>query len=245
MLGATPKVLDLAFARTRPNAAAEMSRLKLEAVQKTIKIKLPRLPKKFTDPIRLSETDVKELNQEPFAVSGSEIPVQSEIAKIPRSLDSPKIRAALSKSVKRPKVLLPVRRPDVPDQVPEAMLEEDIDDDGEKLEPKVEVPDMEALDFETAISTHTVTKPLFSQKRKGDKKKKTFASISKKYGSEDEEWFGLNNSDVETRSSYPRSGTPDSKADHKLVSSESNEDQKDANMYTYTECEYSYCSTKI
>ncbi|XP_049887708.1 PHD finger protein 20 isoform X2 [Pectinophora gossypiella] len=226
MLGATPKVLDLAYARTRPSDV-EMRRLKLEAEQKTIKVKLPKLPKRITEP----KPEVKEAPSQPKPEIATPVKLEE---KIPRSLDSPKLRIALSnKSVKRPKVLLPVRRPDPVETIPE--LQKDESDAEEKLlEHKEEISKTEELDFEAAISTHTVTKPYGEVKRKSDKKKKTFASISKKPASEDEEWFALNNSDVETRSSYPRSGTPDSKLDQKLVSSESNEEPKEPN-YMYTE----------
>lgn len=223
MLGATPKVLDLAYARQRPTEM-ELNRMRHEAVHKTIRVKLPRLPKRYTDP--KPEPKEAEIKQE--------LPIKSELPeKIPRSQDSPKLRLALNRPVKRPKVLLPVRK-----QEPEAPEVKDETNDKKTvpLEPKIEMPVAEALDFETAISTHTVTRPP-GQKRKSDKKRKTFATISKKAMSEDEEWFTMNNSDVETRSSCPRSGTPDSKTtEQKLLSSEYNEEQKSANNYLYTEC---------
>ncbi|KAI5642367.1 methyl-CpG binding domain-containing protein [Phthorimaea operculella] len=219
MLGATPKVLDLAYARTRPSAV-EMRRLKLEQRHKKIKAKLIRPPKRPEIKLEVKTEYIKPEMQTP-------VKEEPKPPKIPRSQDSPKLRTILSKPVKRPKVLLPVvRRLDDTGEVKEEEIS--VDDNEAIIEPKVEVPPMDVLDFETAISTHTVTKPA-DLKRK-DKKKK-FASISK--ASEDEEWYGVN-SDVETRSSYPRSGTPDSKMDQKLVSSESNEEQKEPN-YMYTE----------
>lgn len=224
MLGATPKVLDLAYARQRPTEM-ELNRMRHEAVHKTIRVKLPRLPRRYTDPKpEPKEPEIKqELEIKP------ELPV-----KVARSQDSPKLRLALNRPVKRPKVLLPVRKKE--SETPE--IKEEIDEKIVPLEPKIELPVVEPLDFETAISTHTVTRPA-GEKRKGDKKRKTFATISKKAMSEDEEWFTMNNSDVETRSSCPRSGTPDSKImEQKLVSSEYNEDQKAANNYLYTECKY-------
>lgn len=232
MLGATPKVLDLAYARQRPTQM-ELNRMRHEAVHKTIRVKLPRLPRRYTDP--KPEPKEQDIKQEP--------PIKSELPeKIPRSQDSPKLRLALNRPVKRPKVLLPVRKLDI--ETPE--VKEEVD---EKkiilLEPKLEVPTAEQLDFEAAISTHTVTRPP-GEKRKSDKKRKTFATISKRAMSEDEEWFTMNNSDVETRSSCPRSGTPDSKImEQKLVSSEYNEEQKGANNYLYTECEYFFLPRQL
>ncbi|KAJ2943943.1 hypothetical protein O0L34_g8266 [Tuta absoluta] len=220
MLGATPKVLDLAYARTRPSAV-EMRRLKLEQRHKKIRAKLnrPKRPPEVKLEINKELADVKPELQTP-------VKEEPKLPKIPRSQDSPKLRTILSKPVKRPKVLLPVVRRI--DDTGDDEKDEDVNVDDTLVEPKVEVPTMGVLDFETAISTHTVTKPA-DLKRK-DKKKK-FAAIAKT--SEDEEWYGVN-SDVETRSSYPRSGTPDSKMDQKLVSSESNEEQKEPN-YMYTE----------
>lgn len=224
MLGATPKVLDLAYARQRPTEM-ELARMRHEAVHKTIRVKLPRLPKRYTDP--KPEPKEPEIKQE--------LPIKSELPeKIPRSQDSPKLRLALNRPVKRPKVLLPVRKQE--QEVPE--IKEEVEERKTvPLELKVELPVIEPLDFDTAISTHTVTRTA-GERRKGDKKRKTFATICKKPMSEDEEWFTMNNSDVETRSSYPRSGTPDSKTmEQKLVSSESNEEHKGANNYLYTESE--------
>lgn len=232
MLGATPKVLDLAYARQRPTEM-ELNRMRHEAVHKTIRVKLPRLPRRYTDP--KPEPKEPEIKQEP--------PIIPEIPeKIPRSQDSPKLRLALNKPVKRPKVLLPVRKVEI--ETPEE--KEEVDENKTiPLEPKIEVPVAEQLDFETAISTHTV-KRTPGEKRKSDKRRKTFATISKKAMSEDEEWFTMNNSDVETRSSCPRSGTPDSKTmEQKLVSSEFNEEQKGANNYLYTECKCFFCQTTI
>lgn len=225
MLGATPKVLDLAYARQRPTEM-ELARMRSEAVHKTLRVKLPKLSRRYLEP--KPERKEPEIKQE--------LPLKSELPlKIPRSQDSPKLRLALNRPVKRPKVLLPVVRklemetPEIKEEVKEKkpVLEEQ----------KVDGPIIEPLDFETAISTHTVTRPV-GEKRRGIKKRKKFARISKKPISEDEEWFTMNNSDVETRLSYPRSGTPDSKTmEQKLVSSESNEEQKDPNNYMYTECE--------
>lgn len=237
MLGATPKVLDLAYARTRPSQI-EMRRLKFEAENnKTIRIKIPRLPKRFTDP--KPTLDAKDIAAE-LKVEAPTTPIKTDAEKLPKTQDSPKLRNALiNKPVKRPKVLLPVRRPEL-NETTEHKTEENVEENAPLL-PVKDLPNLETLDFETAISTHTVTKPFLDIKKKGEKKRKSFAKISKKE-SEDEEWFSMNNnSDVETRSSYPRSGTPDSKTmDQKLVSSESNEEQKDPNSYMFSESEYCF-----
>lgn len=148
----------------------------------------------------------------------------------PKALDSPKLRDALiKKPVKRPKVLLPVRRPD-PEIQDEHTQQIDIEDkaDGEEVQ-----PDLEVLDFETAISTHTVTKPPVER----SKLKRRGFPLSKLPFSEDEEWLTVN-SDMETRSSFPGSGTPDSKEYKPSLNaaSESTEEHKEP-MYTYSESE--------
>ncbi|XP_068628599.1 PHD finger protein 20 isoform X2 [Battus philenor] len=221
MLGATPKVLDLAYARTRPTKE-EIKKMKHEAVSKIIKVKIPRPPKRIEEP----KIDMKELDSELKV----DIPLSPthDVDNTPKVQDSPKLRNVLvNKPVKRPKVLLPVRRP-----------EKDLNEKIEELDPDrpVNVSTVEVLDFETAISTHTVTKPYLEIKKKFGK---GFPTFRKKPTSEDDEWLTMN-SDVETMSSFPGSGTPDSKTmDNKVsvnaaASSESNDDQKDS-MYTYTE----------
>ncbi|CAH2068982.1 unnamed protein product, partial [Iphiclides podalirius] len=227
MLGATPKVLDLAYARTRPTKA-DMIR-KRDTQSKIIKVKIPR-PAKRSDE---SKVDMRELDSELRV----DIPLSpSREHEAPRALDSPKLRDALvKKPVKRPKVLLPVRRPD-PD-IEQTKLSDLADEDQTDREDSQST--VEILDFETAISTHTVTKPV-TDGRKGERaKRRAFAPFAKRPPSEDEEWLTMN-SDVETRSSFPGSGTPDSKTTdvkasaNAAASSESNEDQKEP-MYTYTE----------
>ena len=236
MLGATPKVLDLAYARTRP-VAVETPRAKDE--HKVIKVKIPRPPKREEPKQEVKDVSVElQVDTTPFtpAKDGVSIPP-------PRSQDSPKLRQILiNKPVKRPRVLLPVRRPEPEPVIPDPM-NEDIDvEETETIEPIIEIPALDIpLDFESAISTHTVTKPLIDKKRKGEKRRKTFALAAKRPPSDDDDWYGVN-SDFETRSSFPGSGTPDSKVDSKVapVSSESNEETKDANMYMFTESKLKY-----
>ncbi|XP_063890671.1 uncharacterized protein LOC126054929 isoform X2 [Helicoverpa armigera] len=232
MLGATPKVLDLAYARTMP---LETDTPKKED-SKIIKVKIPRPPKR-EEPKQEIIKDVKtELQVDTAPIT----PVKEvEDPLVPRSQDSPKLRQALiNKPVKRPRVLLPVRRPDPEPVIPEP-FNEDIDvEDTDLPEPVMEIPPLDIpLDFESAISTHTVTKPV-DKKRK---EKRRFALAAKRPVSEEEfgdDWFGMN-SDVDTRSSFPRSGTPDSKVDERSraapVSSESNEENKDSNNYMFNE----------
>ncbi|KAJ0181393.1 hypothetical protein K1T71_003478 [Dendrolimus kikuchii] len=231
MLGATPKVADLAYARTMPT---DIEPVKSNADQRIIKVKITK-PKREEPKENKESKESKEMKPE-LQVVIPQLPMSPKQETEVRPQDSPKLRLALNKPAKapsgprppkRPKVLLPVRRPDPEPQEPAH----------EEFEPspfkEIEMP-MEALDFETAISTHTVTKPVLETKKK--EKRTSYSHIPPKQ-SEDEDWFG--NSDVETRSSYARSGTPDSKTmDLKIqqpVSSESNEEQKDGNMYMYTE----------
>ncbi|XP_069365849.1 uncharacterized protein MBD-R2 isoform X2 [Maniola hyperantus] len=231
MLGATPKVLDLAQQRTLPT--------ELEPVRqpdsRILKIKISRPPKRVEDP----KPELKVSSEMNVDVEAT-IPTKTD-PPIPRSQDSPKLRQALANKprVKRPKVLLPVRRPDsepTPDEFEEESPALVYDDD--TMESTLDI--MEPQDFETAISTHTVTRPIDVFGKKADKKRKCFSTAPKRPASEEDEWFGMN-SDVETRSSFPGSGTPDSKTmdkvmNHQLaVSSESAEDQKGANTYMFTE----------
>ncbi|XP_022122920.2 uncharacterized protein LOC110998534 isoform X1 [Pieris rapae] len=193
MLGNTPKVLDLAYARTRPTGE--------KIKKKVIKVKIPRVQK--SNVLVGPKPEVSEPQPE-IRINITPLPTEET------QEDSPKLRQALiPKPVKRPKVLLPVRKPE---------LEVSEDD---KLE-------LECVDFEAAISTHTVTKP-------GD-----FQRLEIKPAfSEDEEW--PSHSDVDTRSSFPGSGTPDSKILDKVatpipgVSSESNEEAKEGELYMFTE----------
>ncbi|XP_013148427.1 PREDICTED: uncharacterized protein LOC106111005 [Papilio polytes] len=223
LLGATPKVLDLAYARTRPTKLI-MTKIKSKRENKVIKVKIPKPAKRPEVKI-----DMKELDAELKV----DIPISSppDLGSVPKTQDSPKLRNALvNKPVKRPKVLLPVRRLD-------SDRNENFGELG--LEARggtpVSIPDV--LDFETSISTHTVTKPIFEIMKK-EKKRREFASFPNNQ-SEEDDWLSMN-SDVETRSSFPGSGTPDSKVmDTKTSvnaapSSESNEDHKEQ-MYTYTE----------
>jgi hypothetical protein len=225
MLGRTPKVLDLAYARTMPTTTAPVKAR--EPDLKTIKVKIPRPPKRVEEP----KVEIKEPKPEKCEQDIPKPPKIEEVA--PKIQDSPKLRHALiHKPVKRPRVLLPVRRP-------KTELEEighEIDIPEELPQDPAALPPLEGLDFETAISTHTVTKPMELMPKKKEKKNK-LAILPKKSISEDEDWFTLT-SDVETRSSFPRSGTPDSKImdqKHIPMSSESNEEQKDAKTYMYTE----------
>uniref|UniRef100_A0A2A4KA81 MBD domain-containing protein n=1 Tax=Heliothis virescens TaxID=7102 RepID=A0A2A4KA81_HELVI len=229
MLGATPKVLDLAYARTMP---LETETPKKED-SKIIKVKIPRPPKR-EEP----KQEIKEIKTELQVDTTPITPVkENDAILVPRSQDSPKLRQALiNKPVKRPRVLLPVRRPDPEPVLPEP-FNEDIDvEDTDLPEPIIEIPPLDIpLDFESAISTHTVTKPVIDKKRK---EKRRFALAAKSEEEFGDDWFGMN-SDVDTRSSFPRSGTPDSKIDERskaaAVSSESNEENKDSNMYMFTE----------
>lgn len=234
MMGATPKVSDLAYARTAPVA---QGRLRCEGE--------PRVPKLKINKKRLEETKAELKTPEiPTGFTAPDVLDAKE--------DSPRLRLALvgNKPIKRPRVLLPVKKTDSPPQtLHEAYLEQE--NNVAESEFVHKTPEhFEVLDFESAISTHTVTKPIlperYASRKKGEKKKKTFATISKvKPTSEDEDWYGPN-SDFETQSSFPRSGTPDSKLmDMKSVegtptapvSSESMEDQKEPNVYMYTESE--------
>ncbi|CAH2099556.1 unnamed protein product [Euphydryas editha] len=237
LLGATPKVLDLARERTKPTDI-EPPKPRHETESKIIKVKI-RTPKRSEEP----KAEIKPKIEDPLPDLKVDIPIipNKVDSPLPRSQDSPKLRQALAnKPVKRPKVLLPVRRPD-PEPVIEKKVEmPNLEYDDNTMEPIYETP-MGCLDFEAEISTHTVAKPFDDFRKKIEKKKfKCFSTISKKSISEDE-WYGAN-SDIETRSSFPGSGTPDSKtmdkpmSNQQAVSSESNnEDQKDTNMYMYTE----------
>ncbi|XP_045761179.1 PHD finger protein 20-like isoform X2 [Maniola jurtina] len=231
MLGATPKVLDLAQQRTLPTEPEPVRQLD----SRILKIKITRPPKRAEEPKPELKVFSSEINVNVEAAT----PTKTDLP-IPRSQDSPKLREALAnKPVKRPKVLLPVRRPD-PEPIPDEFEEESpaLTYDDDTMESTIEV--MEPQDFETAISTHTVTKPIDAFGKKAEKKRKCFSTVPRRPASEEDEWFGMN-SDVETRSSFPGSGTPDSKTmdkvmNHQLAaSSESAEEQKGANTYMFTE----------
>lgn len=240
MMGATPKVLDLAYARTVP-VGMETPRAREDS--KIIKVKIPRPPKR-EEPKPVKEPEIKDVQTELQVDTTRVTPVRDvDSAPVPRSQDSPKLRHALvNKPVKRPRVLLPVRRPEPEPVIPDPMNEEIDVEDREPMEPIIEIPALDIpLDFESAISTHTVTKPAFEKKRKGEKRRKTFVLAAKMPASEEEDWYGGVNSDFETRSSFPGSGTPDSKVDSKMapVSSESNEETKEANnTYMFTESKF-------
>ncbi|XP_053600890.1 PHD finger protein 20-like isoform X3 [Plodia interpunctella] len=207
MLGRTPKVADLASARALPtDVPLQKGR---EPELKTLKVKIAKIHNK-----EIKNTIKKE---EPKQEVKLELPIETPTTPVkdiemPKQ-DSPKLRHALvNKPLKRPRVLLPVRRAE-PEFEPVEEIEEAISEPMQMID---------IQDFEAAISTHTVTKPT------------NFDKI--KVISEDDEWYGMN-SDVDTQSSFPRSGSPDSKSmDQKPVSSESNEEhQKDMDNYTYTE----------
>lgn len=232
-MGSTPKVLDLAYARTMP-VAAETPRSKED--QKIIKVKVSRPPKR-EEPIQ----EIKDIHVELHVDTGLQTPVKEPDITIPRTQDSPKLRQALiNKPVKRPRVLLPVRRVEPEQAIPDSMNEEIDIEDTMQIEPIIEIPTLDMpLDFESAISTHTVTKPVIEKRLRGEKRRKTFALAAKRPISEDEDWLTMN-SDVETQSSFPRSGTPDSKIECKAVpiSTEFNEENKDSNLYMTTESKY-------
>ncbi|KOB66140.1 Methyl-CpG binding protein [Operophtera brumata] len=225
MMGATPKVLDLAAARTKPTRAE-----RARTDPKVIKVKINRPPKR-------DEPKYEHKHEQDIDVDIMRTPTKDDTAhKIPRSQDSPKLRNALvNKPVKRPRVLLPVRRSEPEQSLPDSLPDDDLD----SLDASVDVPTSDVLDFETAISTHTVTKPLEKKKKKGDKKQKSFASFAKNI-SEDEEWFAMNSDEVDTRFSFPRSATPDDSKmiDPKsglLMSSDLMDDPMDPSLYTFTE----------
>lgn len=232
MMGATPKVLDLAYARQRV-LPTEMD---TPTDKKIIKVKINRPPRReehVPKPLLSESESTIDITQTTTIKSED-----SPLPKIPRSQDSPKLRQALiHKPVKRPKVLLPVRRVEPEQTISDTRNDEDFETP--ITEPLIKIPMLHhPLDFETAISTHTVTKP--TDKKKKSDKKKSFASFSKNV-SEDEEWFGMNSDDLDTRSSFPRSSSPDSKmTDSKLpaMSLESNDDPKDVNSYSYNESKY-------
>ncbi|KAG6447977.1 PHD finger protein 20 isoform X3 [Manduca sexta] len=222
-LGDTPKVLDLAYARTMPLDPEPVRQVE----SKVIKVKIAK-PKREEPKVEVTETKPDLLID-----IAPKTPVSQDSESIPKVQDSPKLRDALvNKPVKRPKVLLPVRRPEFD---PEPMNVDDYEELPETALDKYCVT--EPLDFETAISTHTVTKPA-GEKRKKDKNLKSLTLMSQK-ASEDEEWFA--NSDFETQSSFPRSGTPDSKSMEmqtvktRALTPESTEELKDSQKYTYTE----------
>lgn len=197
MLGATPKVLDLARKRTKPTDL-EPPKPRHEPESKIIKVKI-RAPKRSEEP----KLEIKPKLEEPeLNIDIPLVPNKIE-SPIPRSQDSPKLRQALAnKPVKRPRVLLPVKRPD-PEPVVEEKEEPNLEYDDSTIETVYEPP-LEALDFEMEISTHTVHKPLDDIRKKIERKRKYFSTISKKPLSEDDEWYA--NSDMETRSSFPGSG---------------------------------------
>ncbi|XP_050665559.1 uncharacterized protein LOC126965840 isoform X2 [Leptidea sinapis] len=209
MLGKAPKVVDLAYARSK----ATLKDRKKKKGERVIKVKLPkqkRSEEKF---------NFKDINKE---LKRNIIQQENNIHKIG---DSPKLRQALvPRPVKGPKVLLPVRK--VKSRV-EKNMENELTND------ETSANDMSEIDFETAISTHTVTKTL--QSFKNDRNR----LFSKAAVSEDDEWAAAN-SDFESRSSYLGSETPDFRTNKKIVphqfgSSESNEEHKDSEMYMYTE----------
>ncbi|CAG9136414.1 unnamed protein product [Plutella xylostella] len=236
-LGATPKVSDLASSRAEVEVEPPRMRFEPELKVPKLKISKKRLEEVHVEPVEtVAEAPPEEIVTTP--------PVSLE-PETPKILDSPKLRNALvSKVIKRPRVLLPVKKsedlfPDMEGVEPVKEPERDL-----KLEMDpvvaIQTEPAEALDFESEISSYTVSKlPGGTDRRKkGEKKKKTFASIAKAKSSEEEEWCA--NSDVETRLSFPRSGSPDSKFFDKSLgtpqpqSSESTED-KGQHLYMYNE----------
>ncbi|VVC90745.1 unnamed protein product [Leptidea sinapis] len=186
MLGKAPKVVDLAYARSK----ATLKDRKKKKGERVIKVKLPkqkRSEEKF---------NFKDINKE---LKRNIIQQENNIHKIG---DSPKLRQALvPRPVKGPKVLLPVRK--VKSRV-EKNMENELTND------ETSANDMSEIDFETAISTHTVTKTL--QSFKNDRNR----LFSKAAVSEDDEWAAAN-SDFESRSSYLGSETPDFRTNKKIV----------------------------
>ncbi|XP_063393183.1 uncharacterized protein LOC134678536 isoform X2 [Cydia fagiglandana] len=236
-MGNTPKVLDLAYARTRPSEA-EMKLLKREAQQRIIKVKLPRLQKR-------AEAPAPAAPPEPAAAPPAPPAEPAAADAPPRPVDSPKLRDALAvKPAKRPRVLLPVRTKEpeptlepenvAADPPPPLVKLENAETEDDLLVPKQEIPDCGVLDFETAISTHTVTKMVNGNRIKSEKRRKTFACIGK-LASEDEEWAGGSS---DTRSSYPSCGTPDSAradADDLAPAAADDNHSAAAHLYMYTE----------
>lgn len=235
MMGVTPKVLDLAYARTRPSEA-EMKRLKCEAQQRIIKVKLPRLHKRIVEQVSEPPKD-DQIEPTPVPVSTPPIPEDT----VPKPQDSPKLRNALvNKPTKRPKVLLPVRNSE-PEPVasedntsndPLPFIKQETVESDPIVEPKQEVPDScNLLDFETAISTHTVTKVFNGGK--SERRRKTFATIAKGGGSE-EEWGEDSQDSRSTSCGSPDSKRDDAEADLLLqpLSSPSNDAASDAYMFT-------------
>ncbi|XP_048481829.1 PHD finger protein 20 isoform X2 [Plutella xylostella] len=238
-LGATPKVSDLASSRAEVEVEPPRMRFEPELKVPKLKISKKRLEEVHVEPV---ET-VAELPPEEIVTTP---PVSLE-PETPKILDSPKLRNALvSKVIKRPRVLLPVKKSEdlFPDMESVEPIKEPERDLKLELDPVVAIQTepVEGLDFESEISSYTVSKVPGAggtdRRKKGEKKKKTFASIAKAKSSEEEEWCA--NSDVETRLSFPRSGSPDSKFFDKSLgtpqpqSSESTED-KGQHLYMYNE----------
>ncbi|XP_061709239.1 uncharacterized protein LOC133519258 [Cydia pomonella] len=233
-MGNTPKVLDLAYARTRPTEA-EMNLLKREAQQRVVKVKLPRLHKRVEAPTPAAPPEPAPAQLPPAEPAAADVP--------PRPDDSPKLRDALAiKPARRPRVLLPVRTKEpeptldtenVAADAPLPLVKlENAETEDDLLVPKQEILDCGALDFETAISTHTVAKMVNGNRSKSEKRRKTFACIGK-LASEDEDWAGGSS---DTRSSYPSCGTPDSaRADPDDPAPADDNHSAAAHLYMYTE----------
>ncbi|KAL4707641.1 hypothetical protein ACJJTC_006991 [Scirpophaga incertulas] len=228
MLGETPKVLDLAYARTVPPALEKVKQRDSE--QKTVKVKITK-PSKRSDESKLESK--KHKLEKHIPLEAPKTPSQCDEPSTLGMPGSPKHRHAFvaNKSVKRPRVLLPVRRPEPEPEQPSdgfPMPEENPPVTDE------EIPSIDILDFEAAISTHTVTKPGEFSHRKNEHKK--LAPQSMKSVSEDEDWFNMA-SDMETRSSIPGSCSPDSKGMDQCMplAPSKSEEKKGSKTYMYTE----------
>lgn len=207
LMGTTPKVLDLAYARAAPEPEVEA---------KPHKPKVSKSKRVENEPkIRDTSTDKQ---------------MDVEFDEIVKSFDSPESRIPSVGKRKRPRVLLPVR--DAIEPAVEAPAVGDTDSDSafrEEFEKKfgANQPKIEELDFEAAISAHTVCKV---DKKKVDRKPKVLPKARASNASEDD--FG---SDMESAWSLPRSGTPDSKMLIDNSMQESGPEQKEGELYYTSE----------
>lgn len=193
-MGMPPKVLDLAYARTA-TAETDVKEPKSEprARPKTHKQKRVDLDKELQAQL-----------QECLDFDKRSVTPPSD--RTPKAIDSPKLRNALiNKPVKRPRVLLPVRRC-TQDEHNQELYESQFKEEFERKYGGHQVSDNATeLDFEAAISVHTVPKT------EPDRNRKSLLPpvLQKaKQSSEDDEWCS---SDFESRSSFPGSTTSDSK----------------------------------
>lgn len=241
MMGATPKVLDLAYARAAP-AENDNVKLKQEHEPKMPKPKMYKQKRIDVEPI-----DVNDLQSNMLPLTATS-PGQTENDSKTRLQDSPKLRKALigNKPVKRPRVLLPVRRLEdaINQQVTPVIdvnkehTEDNFDEESnfkEEFERKYcssqSSEPFVQLDFESEISAHTVPKT-------GDDKKKKKANLetaqtAKLLTASEDDWV----SDMETISSFPMSGSPDSKNFGDIINHTSipESERQSENQYITTE----------